>query len=1151
MDFSALKAEADALWAKRKFSEAAALCERFLESVPDDHQTLYGLGSALALQKRFAEAIPILERITVSEPGFEEVRPGHFLIDLTPLQVANRRLLARICAILGREDAAVEHLMVIRHYILDDYRIQYLRGRCLLKLGEWRLAIFALSAALKAKPISVVASAYLGLAFVRNGRWANAMGHIQRGEAFFRSRSEWADTYKEYLARKRTRNTRSGREAVAVGAPSLSAEQSTFESRIRSLWAERDFARVERLCRVFLKEEPGYPGALTALGAALALQRRFAEAVEPLSLAADGPKNFDSLRLLARVLARLGRNAEAAQYFQRGGAGMRDDYRTQYRLGCCLLKADETRLAIFAFTRAVALAPESNVASAYLALAFVRNGTPRKALMHLDRAGTLIRWWPELEEIHELLDTRGSGDEANANIVLQTGAAEEMGHDVAKIKAKLEGLWRERRYAAAERACRIFLQGAPDSPVVLFAYGAALAFQRRFAEAVAPLARAIEASPAVPEYQRLLARVYDNLGRPMDAASQLQAIQASLRNDFRMQYLLGRCLLKGGENRLATFALTRAISLNPRSEAASIHLGVVFFRAGRWRNAVDAFRRGDPLVRSWPEMAGAYAESLLRLRRFSEADECFLAGLRQDPDSVDMALGRAECLIGLKASEAALAQLNQLSERGIASARLYYLLGVAHNEFGHGNAGAAELEMAADLLEGDQDQLNESDRRKLFVLLGEIAVQDGRYEDARNRLLQALELAPGNAQILFLLALAQYRLGAAEDAAQSIAASIEASAMRPDPDAFVLLGMARMAAGDYASAEVALKRAVELSPFNAGGFLALGRIYMERGDWEEAEKALVRVKKVAPSTPELPGLLGKLSECLGREINMDSDVADIGSFEIPEAFRPPMELYLDPPPLGKALSVHFRVVRALMVREMLTRFGKSSLGYLWALLQPLLVLTTLYFVFRFTGRRVPAGVTLETLLLTGVVPIYLFIQTKSRLTRAIQSNRSLFYFRQVTPLSVLISRAFLEFSTYLVIFFVIYAGLNFVGQRVEIESYVGVILCMGIMSLLGFGLGSVFGILMVRFNFLEHVSTVVNRIIFLTSGMFFYGNELPQRLRDILLVNPIFHVVEFLRGAFFTAYTPHYASAVYVALWVGMLLLAGLALERFGRRLAA
>ncbi|HLO78524.1 MAG TPA: tetratricopeptide repeat protein, partial [Magnetospirillum sp.] len=580
-------------------------------------------------------------------------------------------------------------------------------------------------------------------------------------------------------------------------------------------------------------------------------------------------------------------------------------------------------------------------------------------------------------------------------------------------------------------------------------------------------------------------------------------------------------------------------------------LGRAYFAAGRWRNAADSFMRGEPIIRIWPEMLLAYGESLLRARRFSEADDCFLTGLTRSPDDLAYALGRAECLVALKAWEAGLGLLNELRERGVASAKIYYLIGIAHHEMGHGNSGAVELEMAADLLEGDVDQLHELDRRRLFQALGEIALRDGRYDDARARLEQARELAPADAQITFLLAVALFRLGEASGAAEAAAASIEASGIKPDPDTFVLLGMARMATGDAKSAEEAFRRAIDLSPFCAEAFLAMGRIHMERGDWAEAEKALVRVKKVADSTPDLFELLREVSRQLGREINMDADVADISTFEIPEIFRPPEMPELSAPPFGKALVVHLRVVRALMVREMLTRFGKSSMGYLWALVQPLLMLGTLYFIFRFTGRRLPPGVPLETFLLTGVVPIYMFVQIKSRLTRAVKSNKSLFYFRQVTPLSTLVSRTFLEFGTYLVVFFLIYFGLNFFGQRVQIESYVNLLLSLGGLALLGFAAGSIFGVLMPRFSVLEHASMIVNRVIFMTSGMFFYGNELPPRLRDILLVNPIFHLIEFVRGAFFEAYTPHYASVTYVIMWIGCLLLLALALESVGRKFAA
>ena len=53
-----------------------------------------------------------------------------------------------------------------------------------------------------------------------------------------------------------------------------------------------------------------------------------------------------------------------------------------------------------------------------------------------------------------------------------------------------------------------------------------------------------------------------------------------------------------------------------------------------------------------------------------------------------------------------------------------------------------------------------------------------------------------------------------------------------------------------------------------------------------------------------------------------------------------------------ALRVHLRVVAALLRREMSTRYGRSSVGYLWAVAEPCGMIFALSLAFALMSRRV-------------------------------------------------------------------------------------------------------------------------------------------------------------------------------------------------------
>jgi capsular polysaccharide transport system permease protein len=222
------------------------------------------------------------------------------------------------------------------------------------------------------------------------------------------------------------------------------------------------------------------------------------------------------------------------------------------------------------------------------------------------------------------------------------------------------------------------------------------------------------------------------------------------------------------------------------------------------------------------------------------------------------------------------------------------------------------------------------------------------------------------------------------------------------------------------------------------------------------------------------------------------------------------------------------VVFALVRREILTRFGHSRLGYIWALLQPLVLVTIMYFVFAILHRRLPTGVTPIGFLLTGFMSFMFFSETRNRVGQSLRGNLALLHFRQVTLFSLILGRVTLEFLTSLSISAMLVLMSALIGETVDLDN--PFLILWGIVMLTLFGME--FGIIVVAFSKLipaiEHISHGINRILFLVSGIWFYANELPQTMRDFFLLNPIFNVLEIIRDGYFKGYTAHYASMIYV-----------------------
>lgn len=251
----------------------------------------------------------------------------------------------------------------------------------------------------------------------------------------------------------------------------------------------------------------------------------------------------------------------------------------------------------------------------------------------------------------------------------------------------------------------------------------------------------------------------------------------------------------------------------------------------------------------------------------------------------------------------------------------------------------------------------------------------------------------------------------------------------------------------------------------------------------------------------------------------------------------------------KGLGSQIEVVIALILRETRTRFGRNRLGYLWAVIEPIVVTFTFYGVLVVANRGKPeAGMGLFAFIATGALPFTLFMNTVTRVADAVSSNKAMLYYPQVRPFELVISRAALEAATFIAVFILMMAGDALVSQHLDLEEPLLVIAGMLAASALGTGLGLVFCAL-------GQVSTIADRIrgpllrpMFWISGIFFTAHTVPDNARDAMLLNPMLHVSEMVRAGWFTGHDARYVDFGYVLWWIAGLALVGLTLERWVRR---
>lgn len=254
--------------------------------------------------------------------------------------------------------------------------------------------------------------------------------------------------------------------------------------------------------------------------------------------------------------------------------------------------------------------------------------------------------------------------------------------------------------------------------------------------------------------------------------------------------------------------------------------------------------------------------------------------------------------------------------------------------------------------------------------------------------------------------------------------------------------------------------------------------------------------------------------------------------------------------LMSALDSMFRVIYALILREIKVRFGRLKIGYLWALLEPILFVSVLSIIFTLRRDHVVYGMPLLIFLLTGIIPFLLFRNTMSSTLMAVKANVQLLHFPQVHAFELVIARCVLEFVTILIAFIILCLLMHlFEFVVIDIESPLKLIFIFIIVSLLGFSIGVAIGAWTPMFPILEQITNIfIARPAFFLSGVFFTIEMVPIGVRQYLLLNPLFHLIEMFRSSFFIAFESQYTDPFYVLAFVLSLLFIALLTQRALRR---
>ena len=251
------------------------------------------------------------------------------------------------------------------------------------------------------------------------------------------------------------------------------------------------------------------------------------------------------------------------------------------------------------------------------------------------------------------------------------------------------------------------------------------------------------------------------------------------------------------------------------------------------------------------------------------------------------------------------------------------------------------------------------------------------------------------------------------------------------------------------------------------------------------------------------------------------------------------------------LAVMYSSIRALLLRELQTRFGQYRLGYFWIFLEPLLNIGILLLIFGAIREVISPGIDFLVFLVNGIIPFFMFRTGVTQAMNAVQSNKGLFSYKPVKPIDAVIARNFLEFLLKFVTYIAFSLVLIWFGFHIDFDAIPQLLMYWGLLFLFMFACSLVF---MVIADFSQEIQKVLNvlfLLLYLLSGIIYSIQIIPMPYREYLLWNPLIHIFEYMRHAVSPTYVlvPGVSLTYFVEWLIGTMFLGLLLYKRFEKRM--
>jgi len=198
------------------------------------------------------------------------------------------------------------------------------------------------------------------------------------------------------------------------------------------------------------------------------------------------------------------------------------------------------------------------------------------------------------------------------------------------------------------------------------------------------------------------------------------------------------------------------------------------------------------------------------------------------------------------------------------------------------------------------------------------------------------------------------------------------------------------------------------------------------------------------------------------------------------------------------------------------RYQNSFLGYIWAILNPLLIFAVMNFVFSSIFSSHGGGDQFYSLgLFVGLILFFFFSEGTNAGMRSLQSKAQLvskIYLPRWTIIMASTIHSAMVFLTNIIVIILFFIWYQYVPTFSAILLF---LLFSCLMYIIILSVSMIIAPLFIKFRDMSMVWEVVLRVMFYASPIFYPLQMLPEWIQQVLLMNPIAFIVHFTKEAMF------------------------------------